>query len=479
MSEPILECPNCAELLRSIEMLERKIGCLLAKVAQQEKKIRELQEQLAGRKKDSSNSSKPPSSDIVKPSKKLPKGQRRRGGQEGHAAQQRPPFSPEEIDAVQRHAYEACPQCGGPVEQSSSPAQVLQQVELVVKPTRVTEHQSYACRCLACQQDFTRPIPPEISKAGTFGPRLTTYVAYLKGACHASYGTIQQLLKETCQLDIATGTLVQLCQKVARSLLRPYCELLGQIPRETSLNIDETGHRENGRRLWTWVFRARAFTLFQIQPTRSTDVLNQTLGENFAGTLMADYYAAYRKYLAAHPQADAQFCWAHLVRDVKFLETLPGEADRQFATELIPELTGLFQLWHSLDAAPEDATLRAALIAQGARIANMATECAPDTKASQAIAKRFRKHGSEYLRFTKVSGVEPTNNAAEQAIRHVVIDRGITQGTRSPRGQVWCERIWTTIATCRQQKRDLLLFLEQSLLAQLTNTPPPSLLAAV
>jgi len=61
----------------------------------------------------------------------------------------------------------------------------------------------------------------------------------------------------------------------------------------------------------------------------------------------------------------------------------------------------------------------------------------------------------------------------------VVIDRRVTQGTRSPRGRDWCQRIWTTIATCRQHGRDLLSFLEQSLLALLTDTPPLSLLATL
>jgi transposase len=302
-------------------------------------------------------------------------------------------------------------------------------------------------------------------------------VAYLKGACHASFGTIQQLLREGYGLRIATGTLAQLCHKVSRSLQAPYDDLRRQIPAQAAVHIDETSHRENGQGQWTWVFRARQFTLFHIDPTRSADVLEQVLGSEFSGTLMADYYAAYRAYLTAHPRADAQFCLAHLVRDVKFLETLPDEADRQFAGELLAELKALFRLWRAPGDYPDEATFRAALIAQGQQLQRVAIEQAPDTKASQALARRFRKHGEQYLRFTHVRGLEPTNNAAEQAIRQVVIDRRVTQGTRSQRGRDWCQRIWTTIATCRQHGRELLSFLEQSVLALLT--PPPSLLPAL
>src|SRR4029079_3612133 len=128
------------------------------------------------------------------------------------------------IDFLKRHAYESCPQCGGPVEQLPTTSPVLVQVELAPNPTLVAEHGSGTCRCHSCRQDFTQPLPPEIAAAGTFGPRLTAYVAYLKGACHASFSTIQKLLHETCGLRIARGTLVRLCQKVARSLHVSYNE---------------------------------------------------------------------------------------------------------------------------------------------------------------------------------------------------------------------------------------------------------------
>jgi transposase len=76
------------------------------------------------------------------------------------------------------------------------------------------------------------------------------------------------------------------------------------------------------------------------------------------------------------------------------------------------------------------------------------------------MAARFEKHGESYFRFITTPGVEPTNNLAEQAIRFVVIDRLITQGTRSERGNRWCERIWTVIATCTQQGRSVFEYLE-------------------
>jgi transposase len=95
-------------------------------------------------------------------------------------------------------------------------------------------------------------------------------------------------------------------------------------------------------------------------------------------------------------------------------------------------------------------------------------KCAPQRNEAQNMADRFRLHGEAYFRFITTPGIEPTNNLAEQAIRFVVIDRLITQGTRSQRGQRWSERIWTAIATCAQQERSVFEYLYQSIVACFT-----------
>ncbi len=106
-----------------------------------------------------------------------------------------------------------------------------------------------------------------------------------------------------------------------------------------------------------------------------------------------------------------------------------------------------------------------------------ATKRVPPSKKAQNMAKRFRERGQAYFEFITTPNVEPTNNIAEQAIRFVVIDRRITQGTRGESGRRWCERIWTTLATCARTGRDVMDFLHQSILAHWRGEPPPSLLA--
>src|SRR5581483_2970762 len=173
------------------------------------------------------------------------------------------------------------------------------------------------------------PLPAVIEQGGLVGPRLTALIAYLKGACHASFSTIRKFLRDVVRLTISRGQLAKIVGKVSQALDAPYQELLDQLPSESRLHSDETGHKERGERWWTWCFRAGLYTLFKIDPTRSADVLLEVLGDEFNGVLHCDYFSAYRRY---QRECDAvlQFCLAHLIRDVKFLTTLPDARTRAY-----------------------------------------------------------------------------------------------------------------------------------------------------
>ena len=91
------------------------------------------------------------------------------------------------------------------------------------------------------------------------------------------------------------------------------------------------------------------------------------------------------------------------------------------------------------------------------------------------LVHRFAQHGEGYFRFI-TSGIQPTNNSAEQARRFVVMDRHVTQGARGQRGRDFCERIWTVMATCVLQKRSAYAWIHRALDACFNGRPVPSLL---
>lgn len=452
-------CPKCRELERRIAVLEAHLAAAL---------------------KNSATSSKPPSSDIVKPpvSRRQPQKKRKKGAQPGHVKHERVPFGPDQIDQSLDYRFDCCPECGGGLELIVEPARVLQQVEVVAQPIRVTEHRSRICRCGKCQKEFTAPIPREVQKAGLVGPQLTTLVGYLKGVCHCSFSTIRKFLRDVIGVTISRGQLRKLCAKVAASLDKSYQELLAALPAQKRLNVDETGHKENGKGMWTWCFRAPLFTLFRIDPSRGSGVLVDTLGLEFDGVLGCDYFSAYHKYMRLNEHVLVQFCLAHLIRDVRFLVEHPHTKNQAYGRRVLAAIRELFAIIHRREGYETERAFRDALENQGYEVWRQATFRTPATTEAENLANRFHEHGHEYIRFITTPGVEPTNNLAEQAIRFVVLDRRVTQGTRSAAGRSWCERIWTAIATCTQHGRNLFDFLSESVQAFFGDSSPPSLLPA-
>ena len=465
-------CTNCRRLQARVDALEAELTDLKQVVAQ-------LGRQLAAARKDSSTSSKPPSSDIVKPPKPPPpEGQDRRsiGGQPGHPKHERVPFPPESINGGSfDYRLDSCPACGQDLQPMRTIApRVVQQVDIAEVPLSIEEHRSHPGWCPHCQKTYEAPLPSEIQRGGLVGPSLTTLIAYLKGACHASFSTVRKFLRDVVRVTISRGELARIIAKVGRALERPYEELLDALPDEARLNVDETGHKQNGQRQWTWCFRASLYTLFKIDPSRSGDVLIEVLGTEFNGVLGCDYFSAYRRY---HREFGVllQFCLAHLIRDVKYLTTLPDARDRAYGERLREALRQLFAVIHRREELSA-AVFQNRLDAARTEVLRCGAQDVPETRASGNLAKRFAVHGESYFRFITTPGVEPTNNLAEQAIRFVVLDRLVTQGTRSEAGNRWCERIWTVIATCVQQGRSVFAYLEAAVGAWFDGTEAPSLL---
>jgi len=463
---------------RKIERLERLVAEQAATIEKLMKRVDELERKLAAAQRDSSNSSKPPSSDIVNPkkaAKRKRKRKRKPGGQKGHPKHARPEFPFEALDNAWEYTLESCPTCGGVLENADRAPRIVQQVEIIDMPIRIEEHRGRAYWCPSCRKFHYASLPPEVEKGQLFGPRLTTLVAYMKGICHASFSTIRKFVRDVVGVKVSRGYLRKLIGKMSDALKSCYDELLALLPNEARLNIDETGHKENGKRLWTWCFRAELYTLFRIDKSRGSKVLTDVLGEEFEGVIGCDYWGAYKKYMRLHDNVQLQFCMAHLIRDVKYLTTLSDKATKVYGERLREALREMFRVIHRREEVLPR-TFERRLSAARDRVFATATENVPSSNEAQNMANRFFKHGDSYFRFITTPGIEPTNNLAEQAIRFVVIDRRITQGTRSESGRDWCVRIWTTIATCTQRGLDVFEFLRQSLLSHWTGSSWPSLL---
>jgi transposase len=479
---------RCRELEAENQKLREHNAALERRLAQVQSENARLTQALAAARKNSGNSSKPPSSDIVKPppEKKPPgqRGKRRIGGQKGHPKHERAPFTPDQVQDWIHHRLDKCPiHASHQISPAEDRQRVIQNIELVPHPFRITQHTAFGIWCHDCHCYHDAPFPKEVIAAGLFGPRLTSLAVYLKGKLHGSYSGVRDFLDEVVGVKVSRGYVAKLLRKAGQAFEQPVGELMSLLSRQAELNVDETGHKENGRRYWNWCFRAKDFVLFKIEPSRGTEVLMRILGEDFKGVLGCDYYAAYRKY-ARECSVLVQFCLAHLIRDVKYLCDFPDPNVQRYGGNLLEGLRALFGTLHrkeELSAAAFDLKMEAAR----ERIWEAALEprAFPQRFGGTTIhrlignmVKRFSKHGEAYFQFIATPGIDPTNNCGEQAIRFIVMDRHITQGTRSWRGREICERLWTVLGTCSLQKRSAFQWICQAITARFKGQAAPSLL---
>ena len=97
----------------------------------------------------------------------------------------------------------------------------------------------------------------------------------------------------------------------------------------------------------------------------------------------------------------------------------------------------------------------------------------------RGFCKGLWEHRQNLWAFVEVEGVEPTNNAAEQALRQAVIWRKLSFGTQSAEGSRFVERLLTVVETCRRQQRNVLTWLVDAVKARLADKTVPSLLSGV
>jgi len=457
-----------------IEKQAAEIKLLKEYIEVLERKIQLLEEKIARLEKNSGNSSKPPSSDIVKPRKvlrKVSRKKRKRGGQYGHRKFSRQPFKPEQVDEVIEYEFKDKDAEGlKPLDEWF----IIQQIELPEKMYRVVEHRARKYLDPTTGKMHLAPIPDEIRKGGLLGADVTAMAAFMKGSCHMSYTTIQQFFEELMKLDMSRSLLYKATQKASKALKPSYDQLTQRLPDESQVNVDETGHHDDGKLHWTWCFDASDYSLFKIYNSRGSKVLEEMLGKNFTGIIGADYWGAYRKYARLF-DVRMQYCMAHLIREIRFLAEHNVKKLSRWGSELLEWLKKLFDTLHRRDKLTAKGFIRSMERIKAGFLSRMRRP--PNHKLAKKLARRFKGKASEdYFRFLSKPEVEPTNNGTERQIRPVVIDRRITQGTRGDAGMRWCERIWTTVATCKKQQQNVFDFIHDSVLAHWSKQKYPSLI---
>ena len=458
------------------------IVMLLEQVRALQKRLEAIEEQ---QRLNSTNSSKPPSSD---PPGTLPnRGVRTgkpKGGQPGHKGHHRELLPTEKADHVLKHHPSKCAKCSRELTAGNTVPDcepVRHQVwELPPVRVEVTEHQLFRCCCPDCGAVSLAELPVG-APAGAFGPRLIAMVGLLVGRYRMSRRLCESLLKDGFGVSISLGGIKALEGVVSESLESPVKEAHSALQQAPVVNADDTGWEEENEKAVLWNANTPDLAIFKITEKKDHDSARELLGEDFAGILGVDRAKTY----SFQDVKKLQSCWAHLDRHFQRMEERGGES-QAIGKWGKAEVDRFFVAWHRFkDGQISRLELQLEIIpirARMARLLSRGSQCG-QSGTDKTIQAKTAKTCLNILSILPAfftccyhEGVEPTNNSAEQALRHPVQWRKISFGSQSQAGSRFVERILSTVETCRRQGRNTLEFLTKSVTALIFGTAAPSLL---
>ena len=430
---------------------------------------------------DSTNSSRAPSTDSPEAKAKRqaeqnekagPKNSnRQQGAQPGHKAVIKRLLELREGDTVVICAPTICNHCGDSLPKPSGPALVRHQKIDVEINRRVTEYQVYRTTC-SCGHTTAGSLPDGVRESGV-SENVAALVGVLTGICHLSRRMTRMLLDRLFEIPISLGTVSKLEEELTEASAPVLEELEKAAHGSEHGNADETGFGlKNGKSGWLWVLVTPMAVLFRLFANRTQECASRLLGE-FSGILTTDRYSGYNQY----PKEKRQLCWAHLKRDFKSM-CGEGENGYRIGMELLRETRLVFRCWHrfqcwrSHQPKVSQTSLESQLTPYRRRILVLLEE-----GASLGIAKCASILKVEPLlwTFARVEGIEPTNNAAERALRPSVLWKKRSFGVESERGARYVEAMLSIGATCQCNGLNVVDYLRQLMTAHRSRSTIPNI----
>jgi transposase len=338
------------------------------------------------------------------------------------------------------HAITHCPDCGNALG-GVRVGRTRQVLEVPAPPpVAVIEHRVQRGWCSACGRWREAKLDLRghvLGRQGRFGVGLAALVAHLRTTLRLPVRAIQQYLADLHGLRISVGELDRLLHQVADAAGPSVEQIRQRVRARAVVHGDETGWREAGRNGYVWgLMTPEGERSFTYAHSRAGAVINDLLGEAFTGVLVTDFYGGYNDT----PGGQHQRCWVHLLRAVHALAEAARPAPDPVGEQVRAWTAAVKTLWQQVRAAstspPADAAQREqtyqALLRQVQALGAQFVE--QRDHPCHALAWRLWHFQGELLTCVRHPAVPPDNNAAERAIRPLVVARKISGGTRSPRG---------------------------------------------
>jgi hypothetical protein len=314
--------------------------------------------------------------------------------------------------------------------------------------------------------------PVELSEWRLVGPLLASLIICLSHRLHLSRSRIQEFLNDWLGIELSTSTINHCIHEAGRAVEPIEDQLVEELQRAALAHADETPWKEWGQLLWLWVITTPTICLYFIG-YRSKEILANVFSEDFVGWLMSDGYAVYREF------QHRLRCWAHLIRKARGLkESLsePAQCFGHYTVELLDEL--IEAIYRAREGPPVNLKPQFQSRLEAFRALCEQYRDGAHEK-TQALAREFLNDWEAIWIVLEHPYLPITNNEAERMLRHWVIARRISQGTRTEQGSRAFALLASVIETCR--KRGLLPwpYLAQVIAERRKGNPAPKLPAAV
>lgn len=456
-----------------ISKLEAQVAHLLEVVAARDAEIVRLKARVAELEgqlgQNSTNSHKPPSSDApgTRPSKG-PSG-RKRGGQAGHKGHKRVLLPPEKVTKRTEVRPKACRGCGS---KDLAPSELAPRVHQVVDIPEIRpdvhEVRMHAGCCRGCGTTTWAKLPQNV-QAHMFGPRLLAFIGYLVGS-RMSRRQVREFLGDVCGIPVSLGALSEAEERTSAAIAGPVDEAVAYVREDPVKHVDASTWRWSGAYAALWTITTRFVAVFFVSRDATRDTIAALIG-TLSGVLVTDRGSQFGFW--AMPAR--QVCWAHLIRKfVSFSERKDEGA--AIGRSLLLLAHTMLSAWHEV----RDGTMSRRRYQRMVRKVLPAIELHLERGAAlgerqlSGACRNILEHKEALFTFAFVPDVEPTNNAAERALRPFVQWRKVSYGSQSLRGCLFAQRIMTVVHSLRLQKRSLWTFLLQA--CSDTKAGPPSLL---
>ena len=320
-----------------------------------------------------------------------------------------------------------------------------------------TKHVFYETNCACGHHNKTKPhvVSPDVNWSNTnisewrlIGPRLAAMIVLLSKRYRNSRRLIREFLLEFLGIELSVGAIDQTIREAGRCVAPLEAQLIEALEKSALVYVDETSWKQSGKLFWLWVFKAATVAFFAVGKRNRTILLNFLLNGAFNGVLMSDGWFVYRDY------ANRLRCWAHLIRKARGL----AESHNCEISDVGKKMLALFikfqnAIYDMRDKILQNINSVSLTIQLANEIEELKALCVAYQECKHDKLKAFSRellHDWDIIFRQLHDPLLPlTNNEAERMLRHWVIDRRLSHGTRTPEGTRTFSLLASVIATCR------------------------------